>query len=94
MAYALSGGSKAEAARRYGVSRGCVFAWLKRDRLAGDRPGPRCAHKVDMDALRQAVDHEPDVMGKELAAQFGVRPSTICYALKRLKISRKKNMGI
>ncbi len=94
VAYVRGGGSKAEAARRFGVHHGCVFDWITRDRLEAKKPGPRKAHKLDMEALQQAVECQPEVMGKELAVHFGVRPSTICYALKRLNISRKKNLDV
>lgn len=94
--YLEKGGSKAEAARIFGVSRGRVFAWLKLGPTlsTGKRPGPVKGRKVDGDALRGVIARRDDLTLKEMAQMFDVDPSTISYALKRLKISRKKNDGL
>jgi Transposase len=44
--------------------------------------------------LQAELQKRPDAMLKELAALFHVRESTVHYALKRLKVSRKKNLAI
>lgn len=51
------------------------------------------ARKVDMVALAAAIKAHPDCLQTELVAEFGVRPSTIHYARRRLGITRKKNSG-
>lgn len=93
--FVRSGGSKVEAARRFNVSRGRVYAWLAlpEDQLAPGKPGPKTARKVDMQRLAEVIAAQPGRLQKELAAEFGVKPHTIHYALKRLKITRKKNSG-
>jgi transposase-like protein len=90
--FVRKGGSKAEAARRFQISRGRVYAWLDLPpgQLAPKKPGPKGAHKLDLQQLDDAIRANPDVLQKELAQQFGVCKSAIHYGLKRLKISRKK----
>ena len=93
--FVRQGGSKSEAARLFGVSRGRVYVWLKlpADQMGARKPGPKQAHKLDMRALEQTVRANPDVLQTELAQHFGVRKSTIHYALQRLKITRKKRLS-
>ena len=90
--FVRQGGSKAEAARRFQVSPGRVYAWLSLppEQLAAKKPGPKGPHKLNLQELDEAIRANPEVLQKELAKQFGVRDSTIHYARKRLKISRKK----
>jgi transposase-like protein len=96
MRYVEGGGSKAEAARIYGISRGRVYVWLKLgDKLeTGKKPGPKEGRKLDGLALQRAIAERPDARLKELGRQFGVHESTISYALKRLRVSHKKNVAI
>ncbi|MCL1127979.1 IS630 transposase-related protein [Shewanella surugensis] len=49
------------------------------------------ATKVDMTALKRDVDDHPDDYQWERATRLNVGQPTIHYALKRLKISYKKN---
>jgi putative transposase len=46
--------------------------------------------KLDWQALRKDVEENPDTKLASRAQKFGVRPSAICYALKIMKITRKK----
>lgn len=94
--FVRAGGSKAEAARRFQVSRGRVYAWLALppEDLSGQKPGPKGASKVDMAALAASIAAHPDRQQKEFAKDFGVHESTIHHARKRLKISRKKNVDV
>jgi len=50
--------------------------------------------KIDPDQLRKYVEEHPDAYQHEIAAFFGVRLYAIQKALKRLKITRKKNYAI
>ena len=50
--------------------------------------------KIDPDKLRKFVDEHPDAYQHEIAAAFGVRLFAIQKALKRLKITRKKNNSL
>jgi putative transposase len=96
VSYVAGGGSKAEAARRFGVSRGRVYAWLGlgKELSTGRKPGPKRSRKVDEEALLKAVSERSDTRLSELARLFDVHESTISYALKRLKVSRKKNVVV
>jgi len=47
--------------------------------------------KIDPDQLRKYVEEHPDAYQHEIAEVFGVRLFAIQKALKRLKITRKKN---
>jgi transposase len=91
-----SGGSKSEAARLYGVSRATVYLWLGlgTKRLKGTKPGPKRNRKVDEQRLLAAIRLRPDMRLAELGREFNVHESTISYALKRLNVTRKKNVPI
>ena len=89
------GGSKAEAARRFQVSRASVYNWLNApDGLAYRRPGPRHPRRLDWEALRAHVRQEPDRTQKEWARHFGVSRHCIWHALRQMGVTRKKNAGV
>lgn len=91
------GGSKIEASRRFEVGIASVHRWMKagcewQPRRPGRPPGR--GDKLDREALRRAVDEQPDLRLKELAVHFGVSINTVHHACKNLKLSRKKNGGV
>jgi putative transposase len=88
--FVKNGGSKAEAARRYDVTRSCVYDWLSRDDLKPKIHGRR-QRKLNWEQLRLHVDAHPEALLRERAAHFGVRISSIEYAMKQMRISHKKN---
>lgn len=85
-----SGGSKAEAARRFQVGEASVYRWLKPDGMAYKRPGPHRSHKLDWEYLRRHVAVHPDTTQAERARHFQVSRHCIWYALQRLQVTRKK----
>ena len=86
-----TGGSKAEASRRYNVSRTSIYNWLAaEDPLRREKPGPRGPHRLDYMALKQHVADFPDQTQLERAVHFGVSKNCILYALRKLNITRKK----
>ena len=89
------GGSKAEASRRFEVSRSIIYYWLSQpaDHKAG-KPGPKRSRKFDEEALRAEVKIRPDALLRELAESRQVSIGAIFVALKRLGIKRKKNTSI
>ncbi len=90
--FVRGGGSKAEAARRFGVGEASVYRWVKAsDPLSYEKPGPRCGWRLDREALRAHVEAHDDMTYAERARHFGVSESCIWYGLRRLGISRKKN---
>ncbi len=93
--FMADGGSKAEAARRFTVHRSTIFIWLKQPSdHQPKKTGPRNSYKFDREALRQLIEKQPDLLLREMAAQFGVSVNTVHHALKRMRISRKKNTDI
>lgn len=88
-----SGGSKAEAARRFKVGAASVYRWLKPGGVAYKRPGPQGPRKLDWDALRRHVDVHPDQTQAERARHFQVSRHCIWHALHRLQVTHKKRMG-
>ena len=61
-----------------------LLPYLKRDKPAV---------KIDMAALARDVEEQPDAYQHERAARLGCSQRGISDALKRLRISRKKNFS-
>ena len=77
-------------ALRFGIrSKNTVFRWTKQLEPCQTRNKP--ATKIDMDALARDVELHPDAYQYERAQRLGVSESCVQAALRRLKISRKKN---
>ena len=74
---------------RFHVSTRTLFSWTKRIKPKTTIEKP--ATKIDMDALRQDVQKNPDRFQYERAKDYGVSAWGIGLALKRLNISHKKN---
>jgi transposase len=81
--------SLGETAHRFGISESSVFRWTKRLEPCHLRNKP--ATKIDMELLVRDVELYPDAYQHERAERFGCSQRGIGEALKRLKISRKKN---
>jgi transposase len=95
LAYVRSGGSKAEAARRFCVSRASIHNWLaKEDGLAYEKPGPKESRKLDRTKLSVYITTHDDRTHAELARVFGVSRHCIWYNMQRLDVTRKKNGAI
>ena len=77
-------------ATRFGVGKATIFRWTKQLEPCETRNKP--ATKIDMDALEKDVHNQPDAYQFERAERLGVSASCVGYALKRLKISFKKNI--
>jgi transposase len=78
-----------EVALRFGVRKSSVSRWAKRLEPCLTRKKP--ATKINPDRLIRDVEQHPDAYQHERAERFGCSQRGICEALKRLKISRKKN---
>ena len=78
-----------ETSNRFGINIRTLFRWSKRiePKLTRNKPST----KIDMEALKKDVEQYPDRYQYERSQEFGVSQSAIFYALKRLKISIKKN---
>jgi len=78
----------AETAARFAVGSASMVRWIKR--VERKPQGSRC-RKIDREALRQDVIDHPDAYQHERAQRFGVAQNAIFVALKKLKVTYKKN---
>lgn len=81
--------SYAQTAKRFKVGVTTLQRWEKKIEPEIGRNKPSV--KIDMEALRKDVEQYPDSYQKERAARFGVSPTGIRHALRRLQVTRKKN---
>lgn len=88
--YVENGGSITEAAKVFRIGRASIYRWLNRPQLEATKVKRR-QRKLDWKALEKDVKENPDARLVERAQKFGVHPSAICYAFKKMKITRKKN---
>jgi transposase len=79
-----------ETAFRFGISESSVFRRSKRPEPCLTRNKP--ATKIDMSRLALDAEQRPDAFQHERAERFGCSQRGICEALKRLKITGKKNV--
>jgi putative transposase len=62
---------------------------VRREKLEATKVKHR-QRKLDWKALSKDVQENPEARLRDRAEKFGVRPSAICYALKKMKVTRKK----
>ncbi|GFN47182.1 transposase [Candidatus Regiella insecticola] len=79
----------AKTASLFGVGMASLMRWNRRITPCTTHNKP--ATKIDMEALAQDVATYPDDYQYERAQRFGVSAQGIRHALKRLRVSRKKN---
>lgn len=79
-----------QAAAFYGISPNTITLW-KRNGIT-PKKGVYKPRKISNEALLQDVTDYPDAYHAERAARFGVTPQAVCIALKRLKVSLKKDL--
>lgn len=84
-----NGGRVSEAVEKYEVSESSIRRWLKRKDLRPTQVKHR-RRKLDWEALGKDVEQNPNARQIDRAKKFGVRINAISYALKRMKITRKK----
>ena len=93
--FVINGGRKAEAARRFQVSRGSVYNWTSaEDGLSYKKSGPKGPRSLDLEALRYHVETHDNLTQSERARHFGVSRHCIWYNLKRIGITRKKTIRL
>lgn len=91
--FVLSGGSKAEASRRYQISLWCVNDWCSRTSLE-PTTSPGRPRKMDWCTLKIDIQKNPDKLLRERAQEFGVWTNAIWYACGQMKVTRKKNSSL
>lgn len=88
--YIENGGSVTKAAKLFQVGRASIYRWLNRETLEATKVKRR-KRKLDWLALENDVTENPESRLIDRAKKFSVRPSAISYALRQMKITRKKN---
>jgi len=79
-----------EVSNRFGVGQASVVRWSKE--IEPQRTRTKPTTKLNWEALAQDVEEPPESYQYERAIRFGVSPQGIAYALKKLNLSRKKNL--
>jgi len=95
--YMREGHTEKEAAATFKVSTSTLWAWKSQLKETGEltpKKRKETWRKLDPEKLRQYVAEHPDAYQHEIASAFGVRLYAIQKALKRLKITRKKNADL
>ena len=93
--YRLKGNTLIKTAKVFGVSKTAVSEWVKKYKETGDlsnKPLKRGYKKIDPKKLKDYVNQNPDATQKEMAKEFNCAQSSICDALKRNRITRKKRL--
>lgn len=78
-----------EAAQRFGIGKQTIYRWSKNCLPQKTRLKP--AIKIDDKSLIQDIGQYPDAYQRERAHRLGVSQRGICWALKRLGVTYKKN---
>jgi len=87
--YIENGGKISSASRIFRVGRASIYRWLNQADLEPIKVKRR-KRKLDWTALEEDVQRYPELRLCDRAKKFGVTISAIAYALKELKIMRKK----
>ena len=97
MEYISKGHTIEEAHEVFGVGTATIKGWRKLKRETGvleRRSIERKNRKINSEQLIAYVTEHPDSYLREIAEVFNCTYSAIYYALKRLKITRKKNYTV
>ena len=90
--YIKSGGTKVSAAKRFSISLGVIYQWLRAEEpLTYQKPGPCATRVLDPHALEQHVAEFLDQTLSECARHFQVSKSSVWYGLRKLGYTRKKS---
>jgi len=94
--FVKSGGSKAEAARRFAVGRRTVYRYLAADQAGTLAPKKSWGHwrKLDPHQLQAHLKQHPDATLKEIQQVFGVSHHAVWVRLRQLGFTLKKTHKI
>ena len=81
--------SFSKVAERFGISKQSVYNWSKKIDLQKTRDKP--STKINMQALKEDIERYPDAYQYERGERLGVTQMGIWHALRRLKVTYKKN---
>jgi transposase len=93
--YLEKNNDKMKASQLIQVGIATVYRWIKRKKQKGNVEPLRkksTYKKIDDQKLIAYVEQNPDHFLSEIAKHFGLTLQGIFYALKRLKITRKKRL--
>ena len=91
--YLEEGHDKQSAANVFSIGIATIYRWLRLRKKTGSLEPRRkkfSYRKIDYEQLRKHVKMHPDQFLSEMAEEFSVTEQAIFYALKKLKITRKK----
>jgi putative transposase len=91
------GGSKRQACTTYQIGHNTIYRWLrqrKESKTFDPKRRDTFYRKCDAKKLKRLIKQCPDATLKELGEKLKLQPSTIFYALERLKITRKKKLHL
>ena len=95
--YRQEGHTQKEAKDVFKVSTVTISAWEKKLREEGTlekKPLNRKPRKLDPERLKAYIKAHPDAYLREIAEEFNCCETAVTYALRRLKITRKKRRNI
>jgi transposase len=95
--YRREGHTQKETHNVFKVSTVTISAWEKKLREEGTiekKPLNRQPRKLDSERLKAYIEAHPDAYLREIAAEFNCCETAVTYALRRLKITRKKRQNI
>ena len=75
-------------AARFKIGFRSIVNW--RNKLEPSYTRNKTATSIDMEALKEDIKHYPDAYVYERAKRLNASPSGIAWALRRLKVTRKK----
>ena len=97
LAYWADGHSKRETASVFKVSTTALQAWKSQLKETGElapRKRRETWRKLEPERLAEFVTQHPDAYLKEIAEAFDCSDVAVLKALRRLKITRKKNRAV
>lgn len=95
--YRQEGHTQKEAQEVFKVSAATISGWEKKLREEGTlekKSLNRQPRKLDSEKLKAYIEAHPDAYLREIAAEFSCCETAVTYALRRLKITRKKRRNI
>ena len=95
LAYIEETEDKTKASKLFKVGIATIYRWIARKQQTGNlEPSRKKAYKkkIDDQKLIAYVEKNPDHFLSEIATHFNTTLQAIFYALKRLKITRKKRL--
>ena len=92
--YWNDGHSKKETSEVFQVSHFTLYKWKNQLKETGSLESKKRREtwrKIEPEKLKEFLEKYPDAYLKEIAEEFGCTDVAVLKALRRLKISRKKN---